>query len=683
MISHGIPEHVTLPRTEKLSAPLDDDIDSINNLSPGRYDKAMLHIGASVVVAIMESIEARNDPSKSSHLEKELLKFIEETKQRNAQRKSKQNVPDVIPERISVSHKAKALIEFIQSEPIDSSLSRLDDSFSQGAKTKSLLLELSNAVGINSSIPLRSKYTALIAIFKSEKAPNFEFKFNISWENVPQDILLSPTYESLLNLFEKTPDEKTLRAELGELSEKALSQKLQKMKEILGQSNSPESPYDIVKAIFSSDKKPIVKFASDIDWEAIPKEIVVQTSYSAFIDFLHTSKNENELRDKCMTGNISTISVTRRLNKLVDALHQKKSTESAFDIMKAILSSPHCPEIKYSDSPSQVSRITRIVFKDGKNFGYEKVKDDEGNFERRFYGESGLYFKIKFAPNELVALSTDIRRTSKLRELGILVSGEHLPGTLEYRTALDKTMIDSARNNPIAREWIQTEFHNFFTSIVAQMPKLFTQLVKHAEDVNAIVQEALTHCLKTYSFEKETTFSTYVLDKIKNLLLEQRRNNDFTPRSIRERESEILKLQQKNPAMSPEEIMKTLNITSIQYIEATRTQDSPLLHLNTHIDNDRENPIEAIELVRDDTDIHASFLEKIEENIMVKALKILSEKHPREHQVIILYYEEEATFKEIGKMLGVSQSRIYQLHDQAKSRLLDYYKLLNSSNMTL
>jgi RNA polymerase sigma factor for flagellar operon FliA len=44
----------------------------------------------------------------------------------------------------------------------------------------------------------------------------------------------------------------------------------------------------------------------------------------------------------------------------------------------------------------------------------------------------------------------------------------------------------------------------------------------------------------------------------------------------------------------------------------------------------------------------------------------------RERLVVALYYFEGLTFKEIGKVLGVSESRVYQLHTQAMNRLRNF-----------
>ncbi|MCX6341685.1 MAG: sigma-70 family RNA polymerase sigma factor, partial [Fimbriimonadales bacterium] len=46
----------------------------------------------------------------------------------------------------------------------------------------------------------------------------------------------------------------------------------------------------------------------------------------------------------------------------------------------------------------------------------------------------------------------------------------------------------------------------------------------------------------------------------------------------------------------------------------------------------------------------------------------------RERLVIALYYFEGLTFKEIGRVLGVSESRVYQLHTQAMNRLRNFMR---------
>ena len=53
----------------------------------------------------------------------------------------------------------------------------------------------------------------------------------------------------------------------------------------------------------------------------------------------------------------------------------------------------------------------------------------------------------------------------------------------------------------------------------------------------------------------------------------------------------------------------------------------------------------------------------------------------RERMVVSLYYFEGLTFKEIGKVLGVSESRVYQLHTQAMGRMRNYMRDQSSVNV--
>lgn len=63
-----------------------------------------------------------------------------------------------------------------------------------------------------------------------------------------------------------------------------------------------------------------------------------------------------------------------------------------------------------------------------------------------------------------------------------------------------------------------------------------------------------------------------------------------------------------------------------------------------------------------------------DEELKEQLVKILRDLPERDRMVITLYYYEEITFKEIGRALGISESRVSQIHSEVISRLKESFK---------
>ena len=158
---------------------------------------------------------------------------------------------------------------------------------------------------------------------------------------------------------------------------------------------------------------------------------------------------------------------------------------------------------------------------------------------------------------------------------------------------------------------------------------------------------------------RDVKFETYAIALIRGAILEMLRDEDWVPRSIREKLKALdrcmmsLETQLGRPASEVE--MGRTNVYSLDDILST---------------GDSDDHIHFVELIVDETANPAGELEGREiRRILAAGVDKLPE---RERLVVALYYFEGLTFKEIGKVLGVSESRVYQLHTQAMTRLRNY-----------
>ena len=166
-------------------------------------------------------------------------------------------------------------------------------------------------------------------------------------------------------------------------------------------------------------------------------------------------------------------------------------------------------------------------------------------------------------------------------------------------------------------------------------------------------------------------FETFASQRIRGAMLDELRQNDWLPRSMRKSlrtlESAITKLEQSlGRAPTEREIAAELRLPLNEYHELLHdARGYQLVHLedfshdgddsfiDRHLPDERENPFERCR----DARFRAALVQAIE-NLP-----------PREKLLLGLYYEQELNFKEIAAVLEVSESRVCQLHGQAVARL--------------
>lgn len=187
----------------------------------------------------------------------------------------------------------------------------------------------------------------------------------------------------------------------------------------------------------------------------------------------------------------------------------------------------------------------------------------------------------------------------------------------------------------------------------------------------------LIKAVDQYDMKRQVKFETYAIALIRGAILEMLREDDWVPRSIRERvkmlEKTYMGLEVKlgRPARE-DEVAQELNIQPEEFhkmlVETGRTS---LLSLeDILVGSEGNEKLHLVDVIQDDGTTPSGEAEMHERRRMLaKAIDRLPE---RERQVIAIYYYEGMTFKEIGRILTISESRVYQLHTQAVLRLHGY-----------
>jgi RNA polymerase sigma factor for flagellar operon FliA len=194
-------------------------------------------------------------------------------------------------------------------------------------------------------------------------------------------------------------------------------------------------------------------------------------------------------------------------------------------------------------------------------------------------------------------------------------------------------------------------------------------------EIDDIIQAGLIGLMDALGRYEETAgaqFETYATQRIKGAMLDELRAADWLPRSIRKHqrniETAISKLQQKlKRAPTDIEIAKEMGVSIDEYHNMlTEARGLQLVHLEDFSDNEGDDEY----LDRHCPDNTEEPLEKLQDArfraALVDGIKHLPE---REKQLMGMYYEHDMNFREIAAVLGVTESRICQLHTQAVSRL--------------
>ena len=169
-------------------------------------------------------------------------------------------------------------------------------------------------------------------------------------------------------------------------------------------------------------------------------------------------------------------------------------------------------------------------------------------------------------------------------------------------------------------------------------------------------------------------FETYAVQRIRGAMLDGLRENDWVPRSVRREmrrvEAAILQLEHQHGRQPTEtELAAALDMPLADYQrllgDARGHQLLSLEDMGGHSGDGDEEFLDRHETGASQDPL-ALLLEDDMRGALVRGIEGLPE---REKLVMSLYYEEELNLREIGEVLGVTESRVCQLHSQAIARL--------------
>lgn len=181
----------------------------------------------------------------------------------------------------------------------------------------------------------------------------------------------------------------------------------------------------------------------------------------------------------------------------------------------------------------------------------------------------------------------------------------------------------------------------------------------------------LIDAIDKFDFDKGIKFETYASLRIRGSILDQIRKMDWIPRSVRQKQKQmevaIAKLEkEKGVNLKDKDIAEELGISLDEYRSwEGMTNISNIASLDEFMEQGTETggtEFKNNAFVEPEEAVDREEVKKL----LMESLELLTEK---ERKVVLLYYYEELTLKEVASVLEVSESRISQLHSKALEKM--------------
>ncbi|MCX7984355.1 MAG: FliA/WhiG family RNA polymerase sigma factor [Bacteroidetes bacterium] len=188
------------------------------------------------------------------------------------------------------------------------------------------------------------------------------------------------------------------------------------------------------------------------------------------------------------------------------------------------------------------------------------------------------------------------------------------------------------------------------------------------DDLMQLGMLGLMDAVKRFDPSRGVQFQTYALNRIRGTIQDELRKLDWVPRSVRKQtkkmEKKLQELEQHKVIGSDEEMARQLGLTPEEYNQLLQFTTTTMIESKLSVDNE-ETHISVI-----DTDEEHDPDRKLQNdelrNAVYQAIEKLTQ---RDKLVLVLYYYEELTFKEIARILKLTEARVSQIHEEIMTTL--------------
>lgn len=241
----------------------------------------------------------------------------------------------------------------------------------------------------------------------------------------------------------------------------------------------------------------------------------------------------------------------------------------------------------------------------------------------------------------------------------------------------------SRNKSPENREKLILEYAPLVKVVAGRLSMYLGYNVEY-EDLVSYGIFGLIDAIDKFDMTKDVKFETYASLRIRGAILDQIRKMDWIPRTIRQKQKKIdtAKKEIENTTgknATDAEIAQKIGLSQEELLEwQSQMKITNVVSLNEFVEQGSEVPFDKYANKQFESPEEVIEQEELKK-ILADALELLTEK---EKKVIVLYYYEELTLKEISNILEVSESRISQLHTRGlqkmKAKMGNYIGILTN-----
>ena len=218
--------------------------------------------------------------------------------------------------------------------------------------------------------------------------------------------------------------------------------------------------------------------------------------------------------------------------------------------------------------------------------------------------------------------------------------------------------------------------------VVEQMPqvkyiarRIHEHLPKHVpyEDLVQAGMVGLIDAVNKFDLEKNVKFTSYAKFRIRGAILDSLREMDWSPRDLRRKSRQIDTVVQKlqtelGRTASEAEMAKAMGLSMQEFHALTneiRGLEITSLQCEANEEGQETDLAQSIPGPEDEDPLTICVKGEMSERLQTAVAKLPE----REQQVLMLYYQQEMTMREVGNLMGIGESRVSQIHSLAVKHL--------------
>lgn len=218
------------------------------------------------------------------------------------------------------------------------------------------------------------------------------------------------------------------------------------------------------------------------------------------------------------------------------------------------------------------------------------------------------------------------------------------------------------------RNTLVLQYYPMVRQVAYRIARRLPQCVD-ADDLVNIGVLGLIDAVDRYEAGRAPSFEAYARIRVQGAILDEMRRNDWVPRSVRDRASKLERVAKElttdlGRPPNEEELAAGLEVTVERLRELRATADVRVL-ISTEDGSDENNSV-ADTLAHPEMPLDELIAKR---HFSARIRGVLDHLPERERLIVDLYYYRDLTFKEIAGVLGVTESRVSQLHSRMKRRI--------------